>query len=123
MANLSEYAANQILDGVAMPATLYMQLHIGDPGPNGTDNVAIDDRRVSFTRTAAAGGAAENAALLEWLLAPATEDLTHVTAWDAASGGNPWWIGGIVGAPVEAVSGQSTEIALGALDLSLAVWT
>lgn len=123
MANLSEYAANEILDGVAMPATLYVQLHIGDPGADGTANVATDNRRVSFTRTAAAGGAAENAALLEWLLAPATEDLTHITIWDASSGGNVWWIGGIVGAPVEAVSGQSTEIALGALDLSLAVWT
>jgi hypothetical protein len=123
MANLSEYGANQILDAVAMPATLYVQLHIGDPGPNGTDDVAVDDRRRSFTRTAAAAGAAENAALLEWLAAPADEDLTHITAWDASTGGNVWWIGAITGAPVAAVTGQSTEIPVGELDLSLAVWT
>jgi len=121
--NLSTYAANALLDGTAMPATLYVQLHIGDPGEDGTANIAGDTRRRSFTRTAAALGACSNAALLEWLLAPTDEDLTHVTVWDASSDGNPWWIGAITGAPVSAITGQTTEIPVNELDLSFQRWT
>lgn len=121
--NLSTYAANAILDGTAMPATLYVQLHTGNPGTAGTANVAADNRRRSFTRTAAALGTCSNAALLEWLLATATEDLTHISVWDANAAGNPWWIGPITGAPVGAVTGQTTEIPVNQLDLTFQRWT
>jgi hypothetical protein len=120
--NLSEYAANAILDGDPMPATLWVQFHLGDPGADGTANVAVDDRRRSFTRTAASGGACSNAALMEWLLNPADEDLTHLTAWDAETDGNVWLIGAVDAAPVSTITGQATEITAGSLDIVLAVW-
>jgi hypothetical protein len=121
--NLTPWAANAILNGTAMPATLWVQLHTGNPGTNGTANVAADDRRRSFTRTTATGGTCSNAALIEWLSAPATEDLTHISIHDASTAGNAWWVGEINDAPVSAVAGQATEIALGDLTLTLAVWS
>ena len=53
MANWSTYGANAILDGTAMPATLYAKLHIGNPGAAGTSNPAAETSRKSFTRVAA----------------------------------------------------------------------
>lgn len=120
--NLTEYGANELLDGNAMPATLWVQLHTGDPGADGTANVATDDRRRSFARTAAAAGSNASDALIEWLTAPADESLTHVSIWDASTDGNAWWVGAINDAPAEAVTGQSTEIPIGLLVFSFSVW-
>lgn len=121
--NLTEHAANELLDGTPMPATLWVQLHLGDPGAGGTDNVADDSRRRSFTRVSAAGGAAMNAALIEWLSAPTTEDITHISIWDDDLAGSAWWVGEINDPPAMAVSGQSTEIPIGLLTLSFDLWT
>ena len=122
MANLTIYGANTLLAGTPMPTTLWVQLHTGDPGPDGTSNLATDGRRRSFTRTTPAAGACTNAALLEWLAAPADESLTHISAWDADAAGACWWVGAITGGPAEAVTGQSTEIPLGDLGLSFVTW-
>lgn len=121
--NLSTYGANAILDGTAMPATLYVQLHIGDPTAAGTANVSATTGRRSFTRTAAAAGVADNAALLEWLTPSADEDLTHVTVWDASSGGNCWWVGDIAAAPVEALTVQAIEIPVNTLIFTFDIWS
>lgn len=120
--NLSTYGANAILDGTSMPATLYVQLHVGDPTPAGTANVSATTGRRAFTRTAAAGGTCTNVALMEWLTPSADEDLTHVTCWDNSSGGNCWWVGDIAAAPVEALTIQAIEIPLATLDLSFVIW-
>jgi hypothetical protein len=108
-----------------MPTTFWVQQHTGDPGTDGTANVATDTRRVSFTRNTAAGGSADNTALLEWLNNPAGENITHVTLWDddGTPSGDVWWIGPIVGGPVLTVTGQTTEIPINTLILSLDTWT
>ena len=121
--NLTQHAANAILNGTTMPATLHVQQHTGNPGTAGTANVAADDRRVAFTRTTATVGASENVALLEWIANPTGENITHVSLWSAASGGNPWWIGAPIGAPVLTVTGQTTEIPIGTLDLTITTWS
>lgn len=121
--NLSIYGANAILDGTAIPATLWVQLHSGNPGSSGASNVAVDNRRRSFTRTAASGGAAANAAILEWLSAPADENITHATLWSASSGGNCWFIGLVNDSPVEVVTGRTTETPLGLLSLNIPTWS
>ena len=93
MANLSNYAENAILDGTAMPATLYAQMHTGDPGEDGTSNVSTHTTRVSTTRTAASGGACTAAADVSFTniqVTPASETITHVTLWSASSNGNCW---------------------------------
>ena len=121
MANLSTSGANELLDGTALPATLYVQLHTGDPGAAGTANVATETTRKSFTRTAAAAGVASNVLLLEWLSYPAVETLTHVSMWDAASGGNCWFVDAIT-TPPETVIGQAAEIAVGELSFTFPIW-
>lgn len=123
MANLTTYAANELLDGTPIPATLYAQLHVGDPTPAGTADVAAETARKAFTRTAATGGAAANAALIEWVNATADEDISHVTAWDAASGGNPWIVAAVTGGPVSVEAGNTIQIDAGEFALTATIWT
>ena len=122
MANLATYGANALLDGTALPATLYVQLHTGDPSAAGTANVATETTRKSFTRTAASAGVASNVLLLEWLAYPAVETLSHITVWDAASAGNCWFVDAIT-TPPETVIGQAAEIAVGELSFTLPIWS
>ncbi len=87
---LSTYGANAVLDGTAMPATLYAKLHIGNPGAAGTANPAGETTRKAFTRAAASGGATSNVAALTWTAVSTSEDYSHITIWDASSAGNCW---------------------------------
>lgn len=119
--NLTPYGANAILDGTAMPATLYVQLHVGNPGTSGSANIAAEADRVSFTRAAAAGGATSNAGSLLWEAIPANETITHISIHDAAAAGNCWWVGDNADLVVEA--GNNIVISAGALDLAFTVWS
>ncbi len=121
MASLATPGANALLDGTALPATLYAQLHTGNPGTNGTANVATVTTRQSFTRTAAAGGVSENASLIEWSNYPTSETITHVSIWSLAVGGVCWFIGNP--ADVTPTIGDNVQIAAGALDLVCPLWT
>ena len=121
--NLTEHAADALLDGGSIPATLYLQLHTGNPGTAGADHVSQTSDRKAFTRTAAAVGASSNDADLEWSSAAADENLTHASVWDASSAGNPWWIGELAGSPVPVLTGVPIEVAAGDLDLAFEVWS
>lgn len=123
--NLSPYAANAILNGVAMPATLHCQLHLGNPGALGNSNLATDSTRKSFTRTTATLYVATNVLLIEWLFYPVVESISHLSIHDSGTpgGGNCWWIGEIEDGPVATVIDQAVEIAAGFLQLSLVEWT
>lgn len=123
MANLGTYGANALLDGTAIPATLWVQLHIGDPTADGDANIAANDGRRSFTRDAAVAGVTQNAALLEWLSSVADEDLTHVSIHDASTAGNCWFVDAINGAPIAAITGQAIEIPLGLLTFTMPIWS
>lgn len=113
MANLSAYAVNALLDGTAMPTTFYMQAHTGDPGVNGTANVSVETSRVATTRTAASGGVASNDAEDGWVNWPADETLTHFTLWDAASGGNCWYIAAEASGGEPVTTGQNVTASPG----------
>ena len=121
MASLATPGANALLDGTALPATLYVQLHIGNPGTNGTANVATVTTRKSFTRTAGAAGASENVGLIEWLNYSTVETLSHVSVWSAAAAGTCWFIGD--NGDVTPAIGDNVQILAGALDLVCALWT
>lgn len=121
--NLSTYGANAILNGTAMPATLYVQLHTADPTAAGTAGVSATTTRKSFTRLASVAGVTSNDALLEWLTPAADEFLTHVTVWSALTGGNCWWVGAITAAPIEALTTQAIEIPINTLTFTLAIWS
>lgn len=121
MANLSTYGANAVLDGTALPATLYAKLHTGNPGAAGTSNAAGETTRKSFTRGAASSGATSNAGALTWTNVSTSEDYSHVSLWDASSGGNCWMVGTLTANAVTA--GDTFEIAAGDLDLAMTIWS
>lgn len=120
--HLTTYGANAILSGIAMPTTLYLAGHLGDPGVDADTSPAGETRRVSFGLDAPAGGATANGTEATLALATDSETWTHVSLWDASSGGNPWWVLELE-APVLISSGQTIRLAAAALSLSLTLWS
>lgn len=121
MALFSTYGANAVLNGTAMPATLYVKLHTGNPGAAGTANAATETTRKSFTRSTATTGTNSNSAALTWTSIAGSEDATHFTAWDASSAGNCWIVGTVTANAYAA--GDTFEIPAGDLDLTLDIWS
>ncbi len=120
---LSTYGANSSLDGShSMPATLYAQLHTGNPSAAGTSNVAGTTVRKSFTRGSASAGAATNVADIAWPTLSANETLSHVTLWDASTSGNCWWVGSLASSQAVTTSDTYT-IPAGQLALGFTVWS
>ena len=79
--------ANAFLDSEL--ATVYVQLHTGDPGAAGTANAATGDAsRKAVTHASASGGsAAISGTNPSWSNAGASETITHLSYWSASSGG------------------------------------
>ncbi len=85
--------ANQwlnMLRGVAFtaPTAEYVKLHVGDPGAAGTANSSAVTTRVVVTHAAASGGAIAMTGTPPSFSMTATETITHISVWDAASAGN-----------------------------------
>ena len=85
--NLTNYAENAVLNGTAMPATLYMKLHIGAPSEDANTNAAATTLRVSFTRTTATTGTCTAAADILWSAVANAETITAISAWDSGNAG------------------------------------
>jgi hypothetical protein len=95
--SISNYAENKLLDtfrnvSYAVAAT-YVQLHTGDPGEDGTSNVASNGGRLAVTFNAASGGSMVSAAAVTWTNVSTSETYSHFTLWDNSTGGNCLWIG------------------------------
>lgn len=71
------------------PATLFVQLHTGDPGAAGTANVSVGSTtRNAITQGAAASGSqANSAAPAAWTNGGTSETLTHISVWSASTAG------------------------------------
>ncbi|MDQ1307757.1 MAG: hypothetical protein QG671_3590 [Actinomycetota bacterium] len=68
--------------------TVYVQLHTGDPGVAGTANTSAVTTRNSASFAAPAGGSMSlSAALTAWSMT-ASETISHISLWDAATGGS-----------------------------------
>jgi hypothetical protein len=95
---IGDYLEARILDAVfnntslAIAAT-YVKLHVGDPGEAGTANPAGNTTRQAASWAPASGGTIATDAALTWTSVPATELYSHISVWDAASGGNHLWNG------------------------------
>jgi hypothetical protein len=87
--------ANALLNTIpgtnfVVPAT-WIQLHTGDPGAPGTANLSVVTTRQQAAFAAASGGAiALSAAPQPWLMT-ATETITAISIWTAATGGLVLW--------------------------------
>ncbi|AER48656.1 hypothetical protein ARES_34 [Mycobacterium phage Ares] len=93
---ITSYLANKLLDHVGRnvaytpPAVVYAKAHTGDPGASGASNASAQTTRLAVSFAAAAGGTMTANTTPEWTL-NATETITHVSFWDASSGGNCLW--------------------------------
>ena len=119
---LSSYLANKFLDAVGnataySAANVYVKLHTGDPGANGTANAATETTRKEVTFVAASGGAIASDAAVTWTNIAGSEDASYFTAWDNASAGNFLFSGTITGNAYTA--GDTYTIPSGQLSASL----
>lgn len=91
-AGLATAHANALLDiyrGTSFTAiTLHAKLHTGDPGSAGSSNASAVTTRNSCSFSAASGGSIGLSASPTAYAMTTTETLTHVSLWDASSGGN-----------------------------------
>lgn len=95
MSNYLENAwANTIRGGgngtsFTAPAAVYVQLHTGTPGEDGTSNVSAETDRMAIEFSAASGGVLTSTTAPSWSAWDAgSETITDVSFWDASSAGN-----------------------------------
>lgn len=89
--------ANKILDHLtggtawSQPTNLYVKLHLGDPGTNGTANPSqVTTRAQAHFSAASAGAIALTGTNPSWSMS-ATETVSHISVWDASTSGNFLW--------------------------------
>ena len=99
--SISNYAELKILEHTTgktawtMPTTVYVKLHLGDPGEAATSNAAVEDTRKSAAWATAASGAIATSATLEWTSVSTTETYSHWSMWDDLTAGNALWSGAL----------------------------
>lgn len=90
---ISTYLANKLLDHAfrnttyTPPASIWAKIHVGDPGAAGTANASAQATRVQTTFAAAGSGSIPINNTPEFSLT-AAETISHVSFWDASTGGN-----------------------------------
>jgi hypothetical protein len=121
---LSAYTANKFLDALGNAtafsvADVYIKLHVGDPGANGTTSPATETTRKVVTFAAAANGSIASDSAATWTNIAGSQDATHFTAWDNLTAGNFLFSGTKTSNPYTA--GDTVTIASGSLTASLTV--
>jgi hypothetical protein len=101
--SISTYLEPRILDAVFNNTSLaiantYAKLHIANPGEACTANPAAETTRKLASFSAASVTTIVTDADLNWTSVAATEDYTHISFWDAATGGNALWYGPLLAA-------------------------
>lgn len=134
----SQYLADKILvwvKGTTFPAalsTVYVQLHSGDPGTAGTNNVVQSTVTGSANRTSiatstfssvtsATGGGFQitnNSSVQITTNASGSATVTHFGVWDAVTGGN-FLASGTLTSSVDVVNGDTVQFNAGALSIRL----
>jgi hypothetical protein len=121
---ISDYLAGAWLDALGnntsfAVATVYVKLHVGDPGAAGTANAATETTRKEASFAAASSGSLASDAALTWTNIAGSQDATHFTAWDNISAGNFLFSGTITANAYTA--GDTFTIASGSLTVSLTI--
>jgi len=99
--SISNYAELKILEHTTgktawtMPSTVYVKLHLGDPGEAATSNAAVEDERKSASWATAASGSIVTSGTIEWTNVSTTETYSHWSLWDDVSAGNALWSGAL----------------------------
>jgi len=102
-----------------LPSGWYVSLHIADPGDTGANEVTGGSyaRTAATFGTAAAAKAIANTSDVLFANMPAVT-VTHIGIWSAATGGTFIW-GGALAASKTTSAGDSLDIAIGALTVTL----
>lgn len=99
--SISNYAELKILEHLTgktswtAPTTVYVKLHTGDPGEDGTSNAAGNTSRQSAAWASAASGSIATSATISWTNVSTSETYTHWSAWDNSTAGNCLWSGAL----------------------------
>lgn len=94
--SLSNYLEQKLVDHVTenaaytAPTDIYVKLHLGDPGEDGTSNAAANTTRkvVVFGAWSSGVANATGTPVAEWVSVPNTETYSHFSLWDNISAGN-----------------------------------
>lgn len=122
--SISNYAEAKILDclfnntAFGAVATVYMKLHLGDPGEAGTNNAAAHTTRVATSWAAASGGTITTDAATTFTTMAAAETISHFSLWDHLSAGNCLWTGSLSANKTVAI-GDTLTFPTGDIDLTL----
>jgi len=122
--SVSNYLEDKILDLVfnatsyAGQSTVYIKLHIGDPGEACTSNAAGETTRKAVTLGASSAGTVTSDADATWTNVASTETYTHISIWDAVSSGNALWYGALT-ASKAVTAGDTFTIPSGSLAISI----
>ncbi len=119
---LSAYLCNSFLDALGNATAysvtnVYVKLHVGDPGANGTANPATETTRKAVSFGVASAGALASDADVSWTNIAGSEDANHFTAWDSLTTGNFLFSGTITANPYDA--GDTYTISSGNLTATL----
>lgn len=118
--SISNYAENKFLDTLRnvsfAVAGVWVKLHIGDAGEDGTTNAAANTSRQSISFNAAASGSMASSATVTWTNVSNTETYSHFSLWDNATTGNCLWTGAL-SSSAAVTAGDTFQIT--ALTLSL----
>lgn len=118
----SPAAANAILDAHHDTDYPFIQLHVGDPGVDGTANIAGNATRkdTSAAWAPASGGSKTTDVDIDWTEGEVdtTEDYTHCSFWTLATGGSFGGSGTVTANAVNA-SGDAFSILAGGVTASL----
>jgi hypothetical protein len=119
IANYAENAElNALYNNTSLAVTTpYVKLHIGDPGEDCTLNPAANTTRQSASFAAASGGSVVSDADITWTSVSTSETYSHISLWDASTGGNPLDYGALV-ASKPVLAGDTFQIASGTLTIS-----
>jgi hypothetical protein len=118
----SAYLLNKWLDAMGnntsfAVGTAHIQLHVGDPGANGTSNTATETTRKSVSFGAASSGAISSDADITWTNISGSQDATHWTLWDASTSGN--FLGSGTVSANAYTAGDTFTIPSGDLDITM----
>jgi hypothetical protein len=98
-------------------AQVYVKLHVGDPGADGTENPATETTRKAVSFGVASAGVLTSDDDVTWTNIAGSQDANHFTAWDNLSAGNFLFSGTIQANPYDA--GDTYTIDSGNLTASL----
>lgn len=108
---------NTLLD-ILDDYTVYVKLHVGDPGEDAVLSPATETTRKLVTFSAASSGQKASSNAPSWTSLPATETITHISLWTAATAGTPLFYGALTSSIAVRV-GHSLTFNAGALVVTL----